>query len=175
MKEVKTPKKPLIYYYGIVLLILLLFNLLVMPAIRQGEIVEVDYGTFVSMVDDGQISEAQLDENENVIYFIQEDDSVEYIYKTAMVGDQELTQRLLDAGVKFYGTEIQEESSWLSVVLSWLIPIIISLLWAVYGQKTARPGRRWRSLDDVWRGQEQRQDVRQVLRGHQIFRCGWRG
>ena len=123
MNEVKTPKKPLIYYYGIALLVLLLFNLLVMPAIRQSEIVEVDYGTFISMLDEGSVLEAQLDESENVVYFTEGDGST--IYKTAMVGDQELPARLLDAGVKFYGTEIQQESSWLSVVLSWLIPIVI--------------------------------------------------
>ncbi len=123
MNEVKTPKKPLIYYYGIALLILLLFNLLVMPAIRQGQIVEVDYGTFISEVESGNVSEAQLEESENIIYFTQLDDDT--LYKTAMVGDQDLTARLLDAGVKFYGTEIQQEASWLTVILSWLIPIVI--------------------------------------------------
>ena len=84
MNEVKTPKKPLIYYYGIVLLVLLLFNLLAMPWLSQRQIKEVDYGTFLSMVENGEVGRAELQEQENRILFTDKEETV--VYKTAMVG-----------------------------------------------------------------------------------------
>ena len=122
MNEVKTPKKPLIYYYGIVLLVLLLFNLLAMPWLSQRQITEVDYGTFLSMVENGEVGRAELQEQENRILFTDKEETV--VYKTAMVGDPNLTQSLLDAGVSFYGEEV-EQTSLLTSILAWVLPLAI--------------------------------------------------
>ena len=122
MNEVKTPKKPLIYYYGIVLLVLLLFNLLAMPWLSQRQIKEVDYGTFLSMVENGEVGRAELQEQENRILFTDKEETV--VYKTAMVGDPDLTQSLLDAGVSFYGEEV-EQTSLLTSILAWVLPLAI--------------------------------------------------
>ncbi len=91
MNEVKSPKKPLIYYYCIVLIVLMLFNLLAMPWLSQRRIVEVDYGSFVSMVEDGEVKQAEIQEQENRVLFTKEGDN--RIYKTAMVGDDRLPHR----------------------------------------------------------------------------------
>ena len=123
MNEVKSPKKPLIYYYCIVLIVLMLFNLLAMPWLSQRRIVEVDYGSFVSMVEDGEVKQAEIQEQENRVLFTKEGDN--RIYKTAMVGDDLLPDRLLDAGVVFNGVEIEQTSPFLTVLLSWVLPIVI--------------------------------------------------
>ena len=120
MNEVKTPKKPLIYYYGIVLLVLLLFNLLAMPWLSQRQIKEVDYGTFLSMVENGEVGRAELQEQENRILFTDKEETV--VYKTAMVGDPNLTQSLLDAGVSFYGEEVEQINSEDKFVIGYSVP-----------------------------------------------------
>ena len=123
MNEVKRPKKPLLYYYGIILLILLLFNLLALPRFAEGQLIEVDYGTFMSMTENGQIGRVELQEQENRILFTNQEETA--IYKTAMVDDPELTQRLHDAGIPFYGQEIRQESPILSFLLTWIFPLVI--------------------------------------------------
>ena len=123
MNEVKRPKKPLLYYYGIILLVLMLFNLLALPRFAEGQLVEVDYGTFMSMTENGQIGRVELQEQENRILFTNQEETT--IYKTAMVDDPELTQRLHDAGIPFYGQEIRQESPILSVLLTWILPLVI--------------------------------------------------
>ena len=92
MNEVKTPKKPLIYYYSIALLILLLFNFLAMPWLAQRQIREVDYNTFVTMLEDGQVGLVQLQEQENRVLFTDREETT--VYKTALVGDPDLTERV---------------------------------------------------------------------------------
>ena len=92
MKEVKTPKKPLIYYYMIVIIALLLFNFLAVPFITEREIKDVDYGTFIDMTNEGKVGKAEIQEQENTILFTDKDE--EHIYRTAMVQDEGLTQRL---------------------------------------------------------------------------------
>ena len=123
MNEVKRPRKPLLYYYGIILLILLLFNLLALPRFAEGQVIEVDYGTFMSMTESGQIGRVELQEQENRILFTNQEETA--IYKTAMVDDPELTQRLHDAGIPFYGQEIRQESPILSFLLTWIFPLVI--------------------------------------------------
>ena len=123
MKEVKSPKKPLIYYYGIVLLVLLLFNLLAVPTLTERQIKEVDYGTFMTMTENGEIGRVDIQEQENRILFTDKDETT--IYKTAMVDDPELTDRLHNAGIPFYGQEIQQESPILSFLLTWVLPIVV--------------------------------------------------
>ena len=123
MNEVKRPKKPLLYYYGIILLVLMLFNLLALPRFAEGQVIEVDYGTFMSMTENGQIGRVELQEQENRILFTNQEETA--IYKTAMVDDPELTQRLHDAGIPFYGQEIRQESPILSFLLTWILPMVI--------------------------------------------------
>ena len=122
MNEVKTPKKPLIYYYIIAMLLLLVFQFLAMPWMAQAQIQTVDYNTFVSMVEEGQVGRAEIQEADNRILFTDKEETA--VYKTAMVPDDNLTQRLLDAGVSTSGEEI-EQVSLLTTILSWVIPIVI--------------------------------------------------
>ena len=122
MNEVKTPKKPLFFYYLVVMLILMLFNFLAMPWISERQIKEVDYNTFLSMTENGEISRAEIQEQDNRILFMDKEEKV--IYKTAMVNDPDLTARLYEAGVSFAGEEI-EQTSLLVSILSWVLPLII--------------------------------------------------
>ena len=130
MNEVKTPKKPLIYYYSIALLILLLFNFLAMPWLAQRQIQEVDYNTFVEMLEDGQVGLVQLQEQENRVLFTNAEETA--VYKTALVGDPDLTQRVLDAGASLTGEEIQQTDPILSFLLSWVLPIVIFIALGQY-------------------------------------------
>ena len=123
MNEVKRPKKPLIYYYGIICLALILFNLLALPTLSERQIKEVDYGTFMTMTENGEIGRAEIQEQENRILFTDKDETT--IYKTAMVDDPELTDRLHQADIPFYGQEIQQESPILTFLLSWVLPLVI--------------------------------------------------
>ena len=129
MNEVKTPKKPLIYYYVIVLLVLTLFQMIAMPWLLQRRIIEVDYNTFVSMVESGQVGRAEIQEADNRILFTDREETT--VYKTAMVPDDNLTQRLLDAGVSTTGEEI-EQVSLLASILSWVIPLVIFIAFGQY-------------------------------------------
>ena len=121
MNEVKTPKKPLISYYCIVILLLLLFNMLVMPTISQRQVKEVDYNTFMEMTYNDNIGKVELQDNQ--ILFTDKDNK--QVYKTGLMSDPELTQRLYDHGTQF-ASEIQEQMSpVLSFLLSWVLPIVI--------------------------------------------------
>ena len=122
MNEVKSPKKPLLYYYMIVLLVVLLFNLLAMPWLAEHQIKDVDYNTFVSMAEQGQIGQVEIQQQSNRILFTSKDEKT--IYKTAIVPDDGLVQRLLDAGVSTTGEEIQQ-SSLLVDILGWVLPLVL--------------------------------------------------
>ena len=122
MNEVKSPKKPLLYYYLLVMLVLLLFNLLAMPWISEHQIKEVDYNTFVSMVEKKEIGKVDIQEQDNRILFTDTEEKT--IYKTAMVPDDDLVSRLLKAGISTSGTEIQQTSLLVSI-LGWVLPLII--------------------------------------------------
>ena len=122
MNEVKSPKKPLLYYYMIALLVVLLFNLLAMPWLAEHQIKDVDYNTFVSMTEQGQIGQVEIQQQSNRILFTSKDEKT--IYKTAIVPDDGLVQRLLDAGISTTGEEI-EQSSLLVDILGWVLPLVI--------------------------------------------------
>ena len=122
MNEVKSPKKPLLYYYLIALLIVMLFNLLAMPWLSEHQIRDVDYNTFVSMTEQGKIGQVEIQQQSNRILFTGKDEKT--IYKTAIVPDDGLVQRLLDAGVSTTGEEIQQ-SSLLVDILGWVLPLIL--------------------------------------------------
>ena len=121
MKEVKNPKKPLIYYYGIVLLILCLFNIIVAPLLAQKQVEEVDYGTFMSMIQDKNIGKVEVGSSQ--IRFTDKDNTT--IYKTGTMNDPTLTERLYEAGATF-SQEIEKDTSpILSFLLSFVLPLVI--------------------------------------------------
>ncbi|HIY19126.1 MAG TPA: ATP-dependent zinc metalloprotease FtsH [Candidatus Blautia avistercoris] len=122
MNEVKKPKKPLIYYYCIVAVCLLFFNALAMPWLLEYRTRTVDYNTFISMTDEKNIDQVSISSQDNTITFTDKEGN---IYKTAMVEDQELTQRLYKAGASFSGKEIRQTSPLLSFLLTWVLPVLI--------------------------------------------------
>ena len=124
MNEVKKPKKPLIYYYFIVLLIIILFNLLLMPQIIQRQIKETDYGTFMTMTEEKNIGRVQVQDNQIVFT----DKAEKNIYKTGLMNDPELVQRLKASGAEFSGEIIEETSPLLSILLTWILPMVIFIV-----------------------------------------------
>ena len=124
MKEVKNNKKPFIFYYAAVVLIMILLNLFLFPRMLTPVIHEVGYDTFLSMLEDKQVKEVQIAEEENKIIFSDKSDPVQY-YETGVFNYPELLNRLVEADVDHYGTEIIEKASpWMSLLMS-LVPFII--------------------------------------------------
>ena len=121
MKEVKSPKKPLIYYYGIALLVIFLFNILVMPLIAQEKVKEVDYGTFMSMIEQKNIGKVEVQDSQ-IIFTDKKDKAV---YKTGTMDDPTLTERLYESGAKFTKDIQTRMSPLLSGFLSIILPLII--------------------------------------------------
>lgn len=121
MKEVKSPKKPLIYYYGIALLLIFLFNILVMPLIAQEKVKEVDYGTFMSMTEQKNIGKVEVQDSQ-IIFTDKKDKAV---YKTGTMDDPTLTERLYESGAKFTKDIQTTMSPLLSGFLSIILPLII--------------------------------------------------
>ncbi len=122
MNEVKSPKKPLLFYYILVLMFLLLFNLLAMPWMAEHRIQDVDYNTFVTMTENGEIGKVEIQQQNNRILFTKADGST--VYKTAMVPDDDLVSRLLAAGISTTGEEI-EQTSVLTSILAWIVPLLV--------------------------------------------------
>ena len=122
MNEVKSPKKPLLFYYILVLMFLLLFNLLAMPWMAEHRIQDVDYNTFVTMTENGEIGKVEIQQQNNRILFTKADGST--VYKTAMVPDDDLISRLLAAGISTTGEEI-EQTSVLTSILVWIVPLLV--------------------------------------------------
>ena len=121
MKEVKPPKKPLIYYYGVALVVLLLINFLLVPLVARHAVQEVDYGTFMTMTENKEIGQVEVEDNQ--IIFTNKDGSK--VYKTGPMNDPDLTQRLYDAGAEFTRDIVEQTSPLLSVVLTWVLPIVL--------------------------------------------------
>ncbi len=122
MNEVKSPKKPLLYYYFVAMLLVMLFNFIAMPWMAEHQIKEVDYNTFVTMTEQGEVGKVEIQQQDNRILFTSADEKT--VYKTAMVPDDGLVQRLLDAGVSTTGEEIEQTSTLVSI-LAWVLPIVI--------------------------------------------------
>ena len=131
MNEVKTPKKPLIFYYGIAMVVLLLLNMLVMPLITQHQVEEVDYGTFIKMTENKEIGQVEIEDNQ--ILFTNKDKSK--IYKTGLLNDDGLVQRLYDSGAEFSGEIVEQMSPLMSFIVSWVLPVVF---FVVLGQLLAR-------------------------------------
>ena len=131
MKEVKNPRKPLIYYYGIAVLVIFLFNLIVTPILMNRQVKEVDYGTFMEMIDKKNIGKVEVDDSE--ILFTDKEN--ETIYKTGAMNDPTLTQRLYDCGAKFSKDVDQTMSPLLSGILSFVVPLLIFFALGQYMSK----------------------------------------
>ena len=131
MNEVKTPKKPLVFYYGIAMVVLLLLNMLVMPLITQHRVEEVDYGTFIKMTENKEIGQVEIEDNQ--ILFTNKDKSK--IYKTGLLNDDGLVQRLYDSGAEFSGEIVEQMSPLMSFIVSWVLPVV---LFVVLGQLLSR-------------------------------------
>ena len=123
MNTVKSPKKPLIFYYLIFMLALFLFNALLMPSVSEMKIEEVDYGTFISMTDEKKIDQVEIQTNR--ILFTDKDGK---IYKTGLMDDPNRTERLYASGAQFSSEIIEEMSPLLSFFLSWIVPMLIIIL-----------------------------------------------
>ena len=123
MQEVKKPRKPLISYYIIVLAVLLLFNFIFMPWAAERQVQEVGYDTFMKMTEDENIGKVQIDQQENEVLFTNKDG--DKIYKTGMVEDPGMTERLYNSGAEFSGQIIEQMSPILSFVLTWILPVAI--------------------------------------------------
>ena len=121
MKEVKTPKKPLAIYYTIVLLVLLLLNLVLVPWMSERQVKEVDYGTFMSMTEDKNIGRVDIESNQ--IIFTDKDES--QVYRTGLMNDPSLTERLYDAGAAFSSEIVEQTSPILSFLLWFVLPIVL--------------------------------------------------
>ena len=120
MKEVKSPKKPLIYYYCIVLLVLMVFNSFIVPLIARQQIKEVDYGTFMTMTEKGEIGKVEIESNQ--ILFTDKDGQT--IYKTGVMNDPGLTERLHASGAQFASEIVEEASPLMSFLLTWILPVV---------------------------------------------------
>lgn len=131
MNEIKKPKKPLIFYYGIALAIMLLFNLFAMPQLIQQRVKEVDYGTFMSMTEKKEIGLVEVRDNEIVFT----DKSEKQIYKTGIMNDPGMTERLYSSGAKFSKEIVQEASPLMNFILSWVLPMVF---FVVVGQLLSR-------------------------------------
>ena len=131
MKEVKNPKKPLIFYYGVILLVVILLNLIAGPMLMQHQVKDVDYGTFLSMIADKNIGEVEID-NSEIIFT---DKSNETTYKTGKMDDPQLVQRLYDSGAKFSSEIVEQASPIANFLLTWVFPVV---LFVVVGQLVSR-------------------------------------
>ena len=131
MHEVQKPKKPLYYYYGVAMLILMCFNLLAMPYMAEKQVKNIDYGTFMTMTDDKDIGRVEIQSNQIIFT----DKAEKNIYKTGPLNDPGLVVRLHEAGAKFEGQIIKQMSPVLNILLSWIIPIGIFFLIGQYMSK----------------------------------------
>ncbi|MCH3960729.1 MAG: ATP-dependent zinc metalloprotease FtsH [Solobacterium sp.] len=118
----KNQKRPIFYYYAIVLVVLVLMNLIMVPSMRQAQIVEKNYSDFISETTSGQVTEVEVQSNQ--ILFKLKDDST--IYKTGLMNDPQLTDRLTEAGVTYRADIIEQQSSWMTFIISWLLPILVA-------------------------------------------------
>ena len=120
MNEVKRPKKPLIFYYTLVMVALALFNFLLVPWIAEQQIIEVDYGTFITMTENKEIDQVKVEDNQ--ILFEGKDGKV---YKTGLMNDPDLVNRLHDSGAQFGGEIVEETSPLLNILLTWVLPVVL--------------------------------------------------
>ena len=131
MNEVKQPKKPLLIFYVVMLVLMLLFNMFVLPAISKQQIQEVDYGTFMTMTENGEVGKVEIRSNQ--ILFTNKDGSL--FYRTGLMDDPGLVDRLHESGAEFASQIVEQASPFMSFILSWIVPIFIFLFLGQYLSK----------------------------------------
>ena len=124
MNEVKQPKRPILIFYIVMLILMLLFNMFVIPAMAKQQIKEVDYGTFMTMTENGEIGKVEV--RSNMILFTNKDGSL--FYRTGVMDDPGLTERLHESGAEFTSQIVEQASPLASFILSWILPIFIFLM-----------------------------------------------
>ena len=122
MNEVKRPRKPLLFYYCLVLILLLLFNWFILPQAAQSQIKDTDYGTFMTMTEKGQVDSVEIQQHQ-ILFKEKGDDQT--IYRTGIVDDPQLVSRLHENGVKFTSEIVQEASPFMTLLLSWVLPLVV--------------------------------------------------
>lgn len=115
-------RRPIIYYYAIVIVVLILMNLIMVPSMKQAQIVQKNYSEFVEETEDGNVSNVEVQSNQ-ILYQLKNDSTV---YKTGLMNDPQLTERLNTAGVTYTADIIEQQSSWLTLIVSWLLPILLA-------------------------------------------------
>ncbi|MBR2793896.1 MAG: ATP-dependent zinc metalloprotease FtsH [Solobacterium sp.] len=118
----KKPKKPMIYYYAIVMLIVMLLNLFAVPALNAQQVKEVDYAAFMKATENHEVAEVQVQENK-ILYKLKSDE--EQVYKTGLMDDPGLTERLYESGATFSSQITEQASPWISFLLSWVLPVFV--------------------------------------------------
>ena len=173
MKEVKTPKKPLAIYYAIVLVILLVLNFVVVPWASERQIKEVDYGTFMSMTEEKNIGRVDIESNQ--ILFTDKENT--QVYKTGLMSDPNLTERLYDAGAQFSSEIVEQASPLLSFLASFVLPIVIFVALGNYMNKKLmdKAGGGPGSMMFGGVGKSNAKVYVQSTHGIQFCRCGRRG
>ncbi len=137
MFEVKNSKRPMIYYFLIILVILTLFNFLAMPRLAQRQMKEVDYGTFISMTENKEIGLVEIQEQDNQIIFT--DKSQENVYRTGMLSDPDLTERLYRSGAKFSGEIVEQMSPVAGFLLTWVLPMVFFVvIWQLFSRRMTK-------------------------------------
>ena len=124
MNEVKQPRRPILIFYIVMLILMLLFNMFVIPAMAKQQIKEVDYGTFMTMTENGEIGKVEV--RSNMILFTNKDGSL--FYRTGVMDDPGLTERLHESGAEFTSQIVEQASPLASFILSWILPIFIFLM-----------------------------------------------
>ena len=134
MDEYKTPKKPFVTFWTIAMILLILLNLVALPMIESVSIVEVDYGTFMSMTEEGTIAEVQIQDNQILFTSTNEEDT-NVIYQTGLMDDPNLVERLYASGASFSSEIVEESSPVLTFLLFWVLPIVIFAVFSYYMRK----------------------------------------
>ena len=173
MKEVKTPKKPLAIYYAIVLLVLLVLNFVVVPWASERQIKEVDYGTFMSMTEEKNIGRVDIESNQ--ILFTDKENT--QVYKTGLMSDPGLTERLYGAGAQFSSEIVEQASPLLSFLASFVLPIVIFVALGNYMNKKLmdKAGGGAGSMMFGGVGKSNAKVYVKSTRRHPLCRCGRRG
>ena len=128
MDEIKEPKKPLVTFWIVAMVLLMLMNLIAIPIMESASILEVDYGTFMRLTEEGNIDQVEIESNK-ILFTVREGSDIDssYIYETGLMEDANLVERLYESGAEFSSEIIEESSPFLTFLLVWVLPIVIFL------------------------------------------------
>ena len=168
MKEVRSPKKPLLYYYCIVLLVIVLFNLIMAPLLSRSQVDEVDYNVFMDMIDEKNIGAVQVEGFPDLFT----DKSGDTVYKTGPMEDPTLTERLHEAGAQFTRVISEPVSPVWNFLLTFVLPLLIFIGLGQYMNRRLMKQMGGKGFLKLRHGKEQRQGLRPVHKGNPVLRRG---